>query len=286
MRVDFHVHSTSSDGTLTPSEISRLAQEDKCVAVALTDHDVVDGSDEFLSSAESFKGYAGVELSVSPGDGFDKFHLLAIGVDVKCDALESFLRKIRKGRDDRNEQIIANFKAIGIDLEDDVRLFSEKGILARPHFARYLVQHGFARTIPEAFALYLLEDSPAKTRCYESRMRPSAEEAFDVIHASGGVAVMAHPKFWRNEWKTSTVDYPAAKKRLAELKEAGLDGLECIYQGNSQEENVSFTMIAESLSLLKSAGSDFHGANKPSVAFGMEVSDSFIKPLLERLENK
>ena len=115
-------------------------------------------------------------------------------------------------------------------------------------------------------------------------MRPSAEEAFEAIHASGGVAVMAHPKFLKHEWKSTSVDYHAVKKRLAELKEAGLDGLECIYQGNSQEENVSFTMIAKALSLLKSAGSDFHGANKPTVPFGMQVSEPFIMPLIERLE--
>ena len=284
MRVDFHVHSSSSDGTFAPAEIARLAEKNRCAAVALTDHDNIDGVEDFISSTASFKAYSGVELSVSPGEGFDRFHLLAFGVDVKSDVLQAFLGKIRKGRDDRNEQIIANFKAKGIDLESDMRSRIREGVLARPHFARFLVEHGFARSIHEAFQLYLLEDSPKETRCYERRMRPSAEEAFEVIHASGGVAVMAHPKFLKNEWKSTSVDYEAVKKRLAELKEAGLDGLECIYQGNSQEENVSFTMIAEALSLLKSAGSDFHGANKPAVPFGMQVSEPFIMPLIERLE--
>ena len=94
---------------------------------------------------------------------------------------------------------------------------------------------------------------------------------------------MAHPKYWRREWKTTGPDYAAAERELARLKEAGLDGLEAFYRANSVEENVSFSHIADALGLIKSAGSDFHGANKPTIPLGMEVSESFAAPLLERL---
>ena len=94
---------------------------------------------------------------------------------------------------------------------------------------------------------------------------------------------MAHPKYWRREWKTMETDYAAAARELARLKEKGLDGLEALYRANSVEENVAFTRIADSIGLLKSAGSDFHGANKPTIPLGMQVSESFIAPLLERL---
>jgi predicted metal-dependent phosphoesterase TrpH len=94
---------------------------------------------------------------------------------------------------------------------------------------------------------------------------------------------MAHPKFWRSEWKISGCDFSVAEKNLAMVKEKGLDGLEAIYQANSPGENNVFTDIADRLGLLKSAGSDFHGSNKPTVTIGMEVEDDFIRPLIERI---
>jgi predicted metal-dependent phosphoesterase TrpH len=94
---------------------------------------------------------------------------------------------------------------------------------------------------------------------------------------------MAHPNYWRNEWKRTGCDFAAARRGLAELKEKGLDALEALYQANTPEEDVEFTRIASSIGLLKSAGSDFHGANKPAVKLVMEVSEQFIAPFLERL---
>ena len=94
---------------------------------------------------------------------------------------------------------------------------------------------------------------------------------------------MAHPRFWRRGWRHEGSDFAAAAAELRRLKDAGLDGLECLYSSNSPAENVGFTRIASELGLLKSAGSDFHGANKPEIALGMEVDDAFIRPLLSRL---
>jgi predicted metal-dependent phosphoesterase TrpH len=94
---------------------------------------------------------------------------------------------------------------------------------------------------------------------------------------------MAHPKYWKNEWKTGGVDFALARKELSRLKEAGLDGVESLYQANTQEENEGFTRIAMGLGLLMSAGSDFHGLRKPGITLGMEVGENFIAPLLERL---
>ena len=141
------------------------------------------------------------------------------------------------------------------------------------------MEHGYAKDIKDAFAKYLLPDSPRETRCYEERWHPAQADAFAAIHAAGGVCVMAHPRYWKREG----VDFAAAERELARLKEVGLDGLEALYQANTPEENVEFTRIATKLGLLMSAGSDFHGANKPSVPLGMEVSEEFIAPLLRRL---
>ena len=290
MTVDFHVHSTASDGTCPPSELAEKAKG--FAAIALTDHDNCDGLD-------GWDGVAGIELSIEPGKGFDKFHLLGLGIDPKDEGLRTFLKRILDGRNERNERIIANFRRLGMEMElpdpsaieqsnnpNNRTIFSyaHGEVLARPHFARWLVDHGHAADMKEAFVKYLLPDSPVTTRCYEERWHPSQEEAFRAIHAAGGICVMAHPKYWRNDWKTTGPDYAAAERELAALKERGLDGVEALYQANTNEENIAFTRIATKLGYLKTAGSDFHGSNKPTIPLGMEVSEVFIIPVLERLD--
>ena len=274
MVVDFHVHSTASDGTCTPSELAEKARG--FAAIALTDHDNCDGLD-------GWNGVAGIELSIEPGKGFDKFHLLGLGIDPKDIRLKKFLANILAGRNDRNVRIRANFRRLGIEMAD-VETYAHGEVLARPHFARWLVDHGYAADIKESFAKYLLPDSPVATRCYEERWHPPQEEAFRAIHEAGGICVMAHPKYWRNDWKTTGLDYAAAEHELAALKERGLDGVEALYQANTNEENIAFTRIATKLGYLKTAGSDFHGSNKPTIPLGMEVSEDFIAPVLERLD--
>ncbi len=274
MLVDFHVHSTASDGTCAPSELAEKARG--FAAIALTDHDNTDGLKEWT-------GIPGIELSIEPGEGFDKFHLLGLGVDPADEGLKLFLRRILDGRNGRNTRIIANFCRLGIEMAD-VKAYAHGEVLARPHFARWLVDHGFAADLKDAFAKYLLPESPDATRCYEERWHPSQEDAFRTIHAAGGICVMAHPKYWRTDWKATGCDFAAAERELAALKERGLDGVEALYQANTNEENVAFTRIATKLGYLKTAGSDFHGANKPTIPLGMEVSENFIAPVLERLD--
>lgn len=285
MKVDFHCHSTASDGTLSPSEVAEFAVRGGFAALALTDHDNCDGVGELAAkSGGGTRLYAGVELSIEPGEGFDKFHLLGLGVDPENAGLKALLRRILTGRNERNERILANFARIGIEIgQEDIAAYAHGEVLARPHFARWLIDHGHVQSVGEGFEKYLLPDSPVATRCYEERWHPSQEESFRTIHAAGGIAVMAHPKFWRRAWKREGSDFAAAATELARLKEAGLDGLECLYSANSPAEDVGFARIADSLGLLKSAGSDFHGANKPTISLGMEVDDVFISPLLSRL---
>ena len=274
VKVDFHVHSTASDGTFSPAELAAKARG--FAAIALTDHDNCDG-------LADWHGVPGVELSIEPGESFDKFHLLGLGIDPANEGLKDFLKGILNGRNARNARIIANFRRLGIGM-DGVETYAHGEVLARPHFARWLVDHGHAADLKDAFAKYLLPDSPVETRCYEERWHPSQEDAFRTIHAAGGICVMAHPKYWRTDWKTTGCDFAAAERELAALKERGLDGVEALYQANTNEENVAFTRIATKLGYLKTAGSDFHGANKPTIPLGMEVADAFIAPVLERLD--
>lgn len=280
MKVDFHIHSTASDGTVSPSAISRRTAS--FAAVALTDHDTTDGIAEFLSEGTgpvSRMKIAGAELSIDPGEGFDRFHLLALDIDPANPSLRALLERVIRARDERNRRMTERFNAIGIDIKPE----SKGSVLARPHYAAWLVKHGYSPNIAEAFAKYLLPWSPEETKCYVRRESPPQEESFAAVHAAGGICVMAHPKFWRNEWKRAGCDFAVAEHALCELKEKGLDGLEAIYAANTPLENVEFTRIADHAGLLKTAGSDFHGLNKPRIPIGIDVEESFVAPLVERL---
>ena len=273
MTVDFHVHSTASDGTFSPAELATRASG--FAAIALTDHDNCDG-------LADWPGVSGVELSIEAGVGFDRFHLLGLGIDSEDVGLKAFLNRILDGRNARNERIVENFRRLGIEMSD-ISSYAHGEVLARPHFARWLMEHGYVRSVAEGFERYLLPESPRETRCYEERWHPTQEESFRAVHEAGGLCVMAHPKYWRSEWKRTGCDFAAAERELAALKERGLDGVEALYQANTAEENVQFVRMATKLGYLKSAGSDFHGANKPQIPLGMEVSEDFIAPLLDRL---
>ncbi len=285
MRVDFHVHSTASDGTLRPCELAVRGRD--FAAMALTDHDNCDGVAEFFSApleGACVRRVAGIELSIEPGEGFHKFHLLGLGVDPTNEGLRTFLRRVLEGRNERNRKILANFARLGIEIpSDEIAAYAHGEVLARPHFAQWLIDHGVVSDVKTAFERYLAPTSPAETSCYEERWHPTQEDAFRTVHAAGGLAIMAHPKYWDNHWKTFGVDFDRAERGLAQLKEVGLDGVESVYQANSKRENVEFTRIALKLGYLTSAGSDFHGDSKPGIHLGMEVEESFIRPLLDRL---
>ena len=285
--IDLHVHSTASDGTVAPAELAKRARN--FYAMALTDHDNCDGTGEFLSACAEMDlpvdgavRLAGIELSVAPGEGYGKFHLLGLGIDPENAKLKGFLRRVLEGRNSRNAKIMARFADIGIDIPaEEIATYAHGEVLARPHFANWLVDHGYSPDARTAFGDYLTPSSPSATCCYVTRYRPDPAEAFDVIHSAGGVAVMAHPKYW-------TKDPALLREGLAKLKASGLDGVEAIYQANDPEETIDHLRAAKEVGLFVTAGSDFHGANKPSIPLGMAVDDerSFMEPLLECLDRR
>ena len=283
--IDLHVHSIASDGTLSPAQLAERGRD--FAVMALTDHDNCDGVAEFFAAAESLQGdgahvrLAGVELSVAPGEGYERFHLLGLGIDTGNEAFCSFLARIRRGRDERNVKILERFASIGICIgKDELDDYAKGEVVARPHFARWLVDRGHAASVPEAFERYLTPSSPLATNCYVSRYRPDSGEAIDLIHGAGGVAVMAHPRQW-------TRDPAMLRAGLGRLKDRGLDGIEAVYQANEPGETIDHLRAAKELGLCVTAGSDFHGANKPTVTLGMAVDDevAFLAPFFGRLEH-
>ena len=273
--IDLHCHSICSDGTLSPEE---LAQRGRDFSVfAITDHDNCDGGARFLEASRGQRGVrlAGIELSLDPGAGFGEFHMLGLGIDPGSRSLADFLDAIRRGRDERNERMVAKLCEIGMPLTmEEVRSFAGSEVVARPHVARAMMRRGYVGSIAEAFAKAIGPGRPA----YCSRFHPSPASAIDAVHAAGGVAVMAHPASW-------TKDPAALRAGLARLKDLGLDGIEAVYQANTPDVTLDHLRAARELGLAVSAGSDFHGANKPDITLGMDVENEmeFIAPLLERL---
>ncbi len=274
--IDLHCHSTCSDGTCTPEE---LAEKGRDFSVfALTDHDNCDGCARFLKASAGQAGLrlAGLELSIEPGEGYSQFHLLGLGIDPESPRLNAFLDQIRAGRNERNRKIVARLAELGYPIQEEELLKYANGkIIARPHIARVLMDHGWATSVKDAFARLLGKDQPA----YVARYRPTQAESIDVIHAAGGVAVMAHPRYW-------TQDFDLLRTGLRKLMDLGLDGVEAVYRANLPGETVEHLRIARELGLAVTAGSDFHGANKPEIPLGMQTDDdmAFLAPILARLK--
>ena len=277
--IDFHVHSTASDGTVPPEELAERGRD--FAAMALTDHDNCDGCARFLAECERLgvKGrrLAGIELNVEPGEGHGEFHMLGLGIDPAAPCLADFLDEIRAGRNERNGKMIARLNGLGIPITaEEVGKYANGKIVARPHFARVLIEKGWATGVKDAFERFLGTGRPA----YAPRYRPSQAAAIEAVHAAGGVAVMAHPRFW-------TDDPEALRRGLVGLMELGLDGIEAIYQANEPGETIEHLRIARSLGLIVTAGSDFHGENKPTIHLGMDVDreSELVGALLGRISS-
>ncbi len=269
--LDLHCHSVCSDGSFAPEEIAMLGSGFS--ALALTDHDCCDGVDRFMNAVAPFNGirFSGIEISVDPGDGYSVFHMLILGLNCNSPRLKNFLEDIRLGREERNERILEKLKAIGIAIEkSELKAYSSGQIVARPHIARALVARGFANSMEDAFSRYLKRGCPA----YAERYRPTAAQAIEVAHEAGGVAIMAHPSFY-------THDASKLRAGLAMLKDIGLDGMEAMYRANSLEETMLHLRIAAELDFIVTAGSDFHGANRPEIMLGMEPPNE--EELIHRL---
>ena len=278
--IDLHVHSTASDGTLSPTELAEKGRDFS--VLALTDHDNTDGVERFLAECGRLGvgglRLAGVELSVVPGEGYRQFHMLGLGIDFDAPALTTFLERIRAGRIARNVKMMEKLTALGMPVSmEEAQHFAGGQIVARPHIARVLIEKGFAKSVSDAFERFVGKNAVA----YVSRYRPSQEEALEVVHAAHGVAVMAHPRFW-------TSDARLLAEGFARLKDLGLDGVEAVYQANLPLETPLHLRLARAAGLAVTAGSDFHGMNKSSVTLGMDVEDEevFIAPLLAALAKR
>ncbi len=277
-RIDLHTHTTASDGTLRPRELVRLADASGLRALAVTDHDTVDGLEEAVSAGDELglEVVPGVEISVEIGLG--SMHLLGYFLNPQQpSALSKRLSILQQARADRNPRIIAKLNRLGMDITmEEVKRHSGEGQMGRPHIAYTLMAKGYVPGVQAAFDRYLKKGQPA----YEEKFRFDPHGAFSLIHDAGGLSSLAHPY-------TITRDDDELENRIRMFKSMGLAALEVYYPEHTPEMVRSYTRLARKYDLLVTGGSDFHGDHKPEIRLGRGKGNLYIPyRVLEALKRR
>ncbi len=261
--IDLHSHTTASDGSLTPTELIILAAKINLQALAVTDHDTVDGLADASIAAEELgiELVPGIELAVEYSSG--RFHMLGYFIDPESAILNDRLKLLKYNRVMRNEQMIEKLQTLGFDITmSDVIRESGGGQIGRPHMAAAIVRKRMAATSAEAFDKYLKDGALA----HIPKDKITIFEGIELIHSAGGKAVMAHPS-------SVNLEDEALQSELIHFKEMGLDGMECYYNLYSPARCEEYATMATTAKLLKTGGSDFHGSPKPKVFLGHVIGD-------------
>lgn len=282
--IDLHVHSTESDGTLTPKEIILAAKEAGLSAIALTDHDTAAGIKKAQAQADlcGIELIAGIELSTeyaipSSPEKRKEIHIVGLYIDPENELLKQKTTAFRECRDKRNEKIVEALQKEGFDITMGALIAENPdSVITRANIARFLYNHGYTKSISEAFDKYIGDGC----RCYVGRFKISPAEAVRLIKQAGGIAVLAHPLLYHMSAVT-------LQELIDRLKEAGLDGIEAIYSTYTTGEEQLVKKIAAQNNLLISGGSDFHGSNKPMIKLGTGRGNLYIPySILEQIKAK
>lgn len=243
-RADLHVHTTCSDGRLTPTELVRRAQAVGLYCVALTDHDTIEGLAEAQQQAACWGMVVvpGIELSVQVEK--EEVHLLGYFFDPTHPALNEALAAYQKARAQRIEAMLERLQEVGVQLTaDQMQAVIGRSVPGRPHVAQALVAAGYAASYAEAFQRYLLPGGPG----YVPKQVWTAAEAVAILHEAGGIAVLAHPGAHLSDWV------------FRALLAAGIDGLEVIHPSHNAYLVQHYRQVARDFGLLETGGSDYHG---------------------------
>ncbi|MHB9096082.1 MAG: PHP domain-containing protein [Eubacteriales bacterium] len=275
--IDLHVHTTASDGTMTPEQVVFHAAQCGLQAIAVTDHDTIDGVEEALAAGvkAGVEVVPGVEISV---DYLGEMHILGYFIEPQNPELQGGLARLRHYRNERNPQIIKKLRDLRFDISiDEVSKAANGNVIGRPHFAAVLKQKGYVRDFNQAFDWYLGEGRPA----YVKKERLTPRQGIEMVAAAGGIPVLAHPKYLKVN------DSTGLEELIRELKGYGLKGIEALYTTHSSGETGKFCDLALKCELLITGGSDFHGSNKPEIEIGRGEGGLTVQyELLERLKAK
>lgn len=254
MKFDLHTHTTNSDGMFSSKDLIDLAVKKKLNGIAITDHDNIDGLQEAIDYSlefENFKLIPGIEFSsIYKGQ---EVHILGYFIDYKDKRLIKLSEEIKNSRINRSFKIIEKLNKLGVNITiEDVKYFSQKDFIGRPHIARALIKNGYVKNISEAFEKYLGINSPA----YADRYKINIEKIIDLIETIGGVSILAHPGLIGDR---NIIDYCISK---------GINGLEAIYPEHSADDFRYFFDKAKKNKLIITGGSDFHGDRSKDILLG------------------
>lgn len=255
--IDLHLHTTASDGRLSPAELVARAARAGLTTIAVTDHDTVQAVDEAtrLGAPRGIRVVPGLEITAV--DGGRDVHMLAYSIDHTDGALGAFLATQRGRRVARVREIGGRLAALGMPVDVEALLDEARAVpgtaIGRPWLARALVRAGHADSVADAFERYLGQGQPA----YVPRLGPSPFEVVDLAHAAGGIVSFAHPGVTRRD------------QLLKPLADAGLDAIEAHHSDHSPDVREHYRTLASALGLATSGGSDFHGFGDTRAALGL-----------------
>ncbi len=244
--VDLHVHTTASDGRFSPEDVIRKSAALGLSVIAICDHDTTSGIAPALKAARAWpqlRIIPGVEVSTQTSGS--ETHILGYFIDLAHPKLRATLASLRHSRRGRARAMIAKLKALGINVSwQRVQEIAGGGSIGRPHIAQTMLENGYITSFKEAFTRYIGLGGPA----YVERHKITPVEAVALIIKANGLPVLAHP---------TTIKDPEAM--IAELKAAGLVGIEVYYNGYSDDERDSLARLADRYNLIATGGSDYHG---------------------------
>lgn len=256
--IDLHVHSNCSDGTFTPTELVDYALKKKLAAIALTDHDTIDGLPEIFAAAEDsgLEVIGGIEFSTE-FHGKD-VHIVGLDFDYRMPEFCRQLTRFQNSRDIRNEKMISRLREEGIDITWEAMMQEyPDAVWTRAHFGKFLLEHGYVPDIKEAFSRYLADDAC----CFIPREKVTPVQAVELIRLANGIPVLAHPMLYH-------LDDASMDELIESLKAVGLTGIEGFYSTYSRADEEHVRSLANRHQLLLSGGSDFHGSTKPDIDLG------------------
>jgi 3',5'-nucleoside bisphosphate phosphatase len=253
MFADLHLHTYFSDGTYSPEEMVSQGRRNGLAALALTDHDTVEGCARTALACEAaeMEFITGTELTAEQDD--NELHILGYCIDTQNPKLLVEIAKFQTVRQNRIREMVARLNLVKVPLTAEA-VFALANCRApgRPHVARALVKAGLCSSLDEAFDRYLKKNRPA----WVPKFKMSAADAIELIHQAGGAAVMAHPGLNRTD------------EVIPGMVEAGLDGIECFHTKHSASTAQHYLKLAERFNLLVTGGSDCHGMNKGKPLIG------------------
>ncbi|OGP75093.1 MAG: phosphoesterase [Deltaproteobacteria bacterium RBG_16_49_23] len=258
--VDLHLHTTASDGVMSPSEIVRYAKAKGLQAISITDHDTIGGLEEGLAEGEriGFEVIPGIEISAEHSPG--SMHLLGYFFNIHDPTLNERLKYLQRAREERNPKMVEKLNELGVDITyEEVLRASGGGQVGRPHFAQVLIEKRYVRNFQEAFERYLKKGAPA----YVDKFRFTPRDAIHFITEARGVAVLGHPN------TLGLNGYIELENLILNLLKEGLKGIEAHYPEHSSSEVAQFKALAERHGLILTGGTDYHGIEKESVDVGV-----------------